>query len=88
MSNNQTVTLSNITSGPFIGQTLTVNNGGPFGSSGTLVLTNNTNEHEQLSIEDLRRFKEMCGLMDYIASVDPKFKEYMTAYRAKQRILR
>lgn len=88
MSNNHTVTISNNTSGPFIGQTLTVNNGGPFGSSGSLVLTNNANEHEQLSVEDLRRFKEMCELMDYIASVDPKFKEFVMAYKAKKRILR
>jgi len=30
-------------------------------------------------------FKDMCGLIDYIASVDPKFKEYVMAYKAKQR---
>jgi len=53
----------------------------------TLTLANGGNEHENLSVEDLRRFKEMCGLLDYIASVDPKFKEYVTAYRAKKRIL-
>jgi len=48
---------------------------------------NNSNEYEQLSVADIRMFREMCGLMDYIASVDPKFKEYMMAYRAKKRIL-
>jgi len=53
----------------------------------TLTLVTSSNEHENLSVEDLRRFKEMCGLLDYIASVDPKFKEYVTAYRAKKRIL-
>ena len=53
----------------------------------TLTLTTGSNGHENLSVEDLRRFKEMCGLLDYIASVDPKFKEYVTAYRAKKRIL-
>jgi hypothetical protein len=63
--------------------TLTINN-----SSGSLTLTNNSNEHEQLSVADIRRFKEMCELLDYIASVDPKFREYMTAFKAKQRILR
>lgn len=58
---------------------------------GVLTLKNsssNIDEREQLSVEDLRRFKEMCGLLDYIASVDPKFKEYMVAYKAKQRILK
>jgi hypothetical protein len=56
---------------------------------GRLTLTNsNTDEREQLSAADIRMFKEMCGLLDYIASVDPKFKEYMMAYKAKQRILR
>jgi len=55
---------------------------------GRLTLTNsNTDEREQLSAADIRMFKEMCGLLDYIASVDPKFKEYMMAYKAKQRIL-
>ena len=53
----------------------------------TLILSDGAVEHENLSVEDLRRFKEMCGLLDYIASVDPKFKEYVTAYRAKKRIL-
>lgn len=57
-------------------------------SLGVLTLTNSiTDEQEQLSVADVRRFKEMCGLLDYIASVDPKFKEYMMAYKAKQRIL-
>jgi len=41
-----------------------------------------------MSIDDLRMFKEMCELLDYIGSVDPKFKEYMTAFKAKKRILR
>ena len=76
-----TLTTSGATGGPSSG-------GGPFGSSGSLTLTNNSNEHEQLSVEDIRMFKDMCGLLEYIASVDPKFKEYMMAYRAKQRILR
>ena len=58
---------------------------------GVLTLKNsssNTDEREQLSVADVRMFKEMCGLLDYIASVDPKFKEYMVAYKAKQRILK
>jgi len=53
----------------------------------TVALAGGVIQHENLSVEDLRRFKEMCGLLDYIASVDPKFKEYVTAYRAKKRIL-
>lgn len=81
MSNGQTLTISN--SG-----TSTISSGGPFGSQGTITLTNGSDEHERLSVEDLRLFKEMCGLIDYIASVDPKFKEYMMAYKAKKRILR
>jgi hypothetical protein len=81
MSNSPTLTISNsATRG-------SITSGGPFGSSGSLTLTNNSNEHEQLSVEDIRMFKDMCGLLEYIASVDPKFKEYMMAYRAKQRIL-
>jgi hypothetical protein len=65
----------------------TSSGGGPFGGSGSLTLMNNSNEHEQLSVEDIRMFKDMCGLLEYIASVDPKFKEYMMAYKAKKRIL-
>jgi hypothetical protein len=80
MSNGQTLTISNSSS--------SVSSGGPFGSQGTITLTNGSDEHERLSVEDLRLFKEMCGLIDYIASVDPKFKEYMMAYKAKKRILR
>ena len=57
------------------------------GSTATVALADGVIQHENLSVEDLRRFKEMCGLLDYIASVDPKFKEYVTAYRAKKRIL-
>lgn len=84
MSNGQTLTISNTTTSP----TLSVSSGGPFGNSGTLTLSGNNGEHEQLSVEDLRMFKDMCGLVDYIASVDPKFKEYVMAYKAKKRILR
>lgn len=83
MSNGQTLTISN--SGT---SHSTINSGGPFGSQGTITLTNGSDEHERLSVEDIRMFKEMCGLIDYIASVDPKFKEYMMAYKAKKRILR
>lgn len=54
----------------------------------TLTLSDGAVQHENLSVEDLRRFKEMCGLLDYIASVDPKFKEYVAAYRTKKRILK
>lgn len=79
MNNSPTLTVSNSHS--------TISGGGPFGSSGSLTLTNGSNEHEQLSVADIRMFKEMCGLLNYIASVDPKFKEYMMAYKAKQRIL-
>jgi hypothetical protein len=82
MNNSPTLTISNSSTSS------TITSGGPFGSSGSLTLTNNSNEHEQLSVADIRRFKEMCELLDYIASVDPKFREYMTAFRAKQRILR
>jgi hypothetical protein len=81
MSNSPTLTISSSTTGG------NFTSGGPFGSSGSLTLTNNSNEHEQLSVADIRMFKEMCELMAYIASVDPKFKEYMMAYRAKKRIL-
>lgn len=81
MSNSPTLTVSSSTTGG------NVTSGGPFGSSGSLTLMNNSNEYEQLSVADIRMFREMCGLMDYIASVDPKFKEYMMAYRAKKRIL-
>jgi len=80
MSNSHTLTISN--SG-----TSTISSGGPFGNSGTLTLSGNSGEHEQLSVEDIRMFKDMCGLVDYIASVDPKFKEYVMAYKAKKRIL-
>jgi hypothetical protein len=82
MSNSPTLTINNSSTSS------TITSGGPFGSSGSLTLTNNSNEHEQLSVADIRRFKEMCELLDYIASVDPKFREYMTAFKAKQRILR
>ncbi len=82
MNNSPTLTISNSNTGS------TMTSGGPFGSSGSLTLTNNSNEHEQLSVADIRRFKQMCELLDYIASVDPKFREYMTAFKAKQRILR
>ena len=74
--NNRTMTLHTTSSG-----------GGPFGGSGALTLTTSSGEHEQLSVADIRMFKEMCGLLEYIASVDPKFKEYVMAYKAKQRIL-
>jgi hypothetical protein len=82
MNNSPTLTINNSSTSS------TITSGGPFGSSGSLTLTNNSNEHEQLSVADIRRFKEMCELLDYIASVDPKFREYMTAFKAKQRILR
>jgi hypothetical protein len=77
MSNAHSLTISNVGTGP-----------GPFGNSGTLTLQNANREYEHLSMEDVRMFKEMCGLLEYIAEVDPKFKEYMMAYKAKQRILR
>lgn len=80
MSNSHTLTISNGGTG--------VNSGGPFGSQGTITLSNQNNDHERLSVEDIRMFKDMCGLIDYIASVDPKFKEYVMAYKAKKRILR
>jgi len=63
-----------------------ISSAAPITSTLTLTLANGGNEHENLSVEDLRRLKEMCGLLDYIASVDPKFKEYVTAYRGKERI--
>jgi len=64
-----------------------VSTAGPFGGGGTLTLTGH-NDHERMSIEDVRMFKDMCGLLRYIAEVDPKFKEYVQAYEAKKRILK
>jgi len=87
MSNSTTLNMT----GVYGQQTLnTINTGGPFGAAGTIIITTSPadNEHEQLSVADIRRFKQMCELLDYIASVDPKFREYMTAFKAKQRILR
>jgi hypothetical protein len=55
----------------------------------TLTLrTDGGSGREELTAANIRMFKEMCGLLEYIASVDPKFKEYVMAYKAKQRILR
>jgi len=84
MSNSTTLNMT----GVYGQHTLSTDRGGPFGAAGTITLQSGDNEHEQLSVADIRRFKEMCELLDYIASVDPKFREYMTAFRAKQRILR
>lgn len=67
--------------------TITTTGGSTFGVLTLKNSSSNTDEREQLSVADVRMFKEMCGLLDYIASVDPKFKEYMVAYKAKQRIL-
>jgi hypothetical protein len=68
--------------------TLSTDRGGPFGAAGTITLQSGDNEHERMTVDDLRKFKEMCELLNYIASVDPKFKQYMTAFKAKKRILR
>lgn len=70
--------------------TVTISNtgGGPFGAAGTLTLHDGNSEHEQLSVSDIRMFKEMCEFLHYLAMVDPKFEEYMTAFKAKKRILR
>jgi len=77
MSNAHSLTISNVGTGP-----------GPFGNSGTLTLRDADGGYEQLSGEDVRMLRDMCGLLEYIAEVDPKFKEYMMAYKAKQRILK
>ena len=79
MSNSTTLNMA----GVYGQQTL-----GPFGAAGTITLHREENGYEPLYDADIRRFKEMCELLDYIASVDPKFKQYMTAFKAKQRILR
>jgi hypothetical protein len=88
MSNSPVTIVTNNTTLPPIGHTMTVNTGGPFGGAGTITLQGSNSEHEQMSIDDLRMFKEMCELLDYIGSVDPKFAEYMAAFKAKKRILR
>jgi hypothetical protein len=88
MSNSPVTIVTNNTTLPPIGHTMTVNTGGPFGGAGTITLKNSNEEHEQLSVEDLRMFKEMCEFVRYLTLVDPKFAEYMAAFKAKKRILR
>jgi hypothetical protein len=87
-SKPSTVTTSNTWTSNNTNQTMSVNSGGPFGAAGALTLHDSNNEHEQLSVADIRMFKEMCEFLHYLAMVDPKFEEYMTAFKAKKRILR
>ncbi len=84
MSNSTTLNMT----GVYGQHTLSTDRGGPFGAAGTITLQSGDNEHERMTVDDLRKFKEMCELLNYIASVDPKFKQYMTAFKAKKRILR
>jgi hypothetical protein len=73
---------------PNVGQTLTVSNGGPFGSSGTITLRNDSNEVEPLTVEDLRQFKAMVEFIERFANENEQARAVWTAIKTKKRILK
>jgi hypothetical protein len=54
---------------------------------GTLTIHGINGESESITAEDLRAFKDMCGLLEYMTKVDPKFAEYATAYKASKKVV-
>jgi hypothetical protein len=54
---------------------------------GTLTL-HKKDAQESLSVDDLRLFKDMCGLLEYVTKVDPKFAEYVIAYEASKKVVK
>ena len=53
---------------------------------GTLTLHDSNGESESFTVADVRMFKDMCGFIEYMSKVDPKFADYMVAYRAAQKV--
>ncbi len=56
------------------------------GNSRTLTFRGENNTVESMTAADIKMFKDMCGLIEYISKVDPKFTEYVTAYKASKTV--
>lgn len=56
------------------------------GDSRILTFRGADNTVESITAADVKMFKDMCGLIEYIAKVDPKFVEYVTAYKASKTV--
>lgn len=77
-------------SGKNVNPVMTLSSSGNLGigttvPQGTLTL-HKEDTQESLTVDDLRLFKDMCGLLEYISKVDPKFAEYATAYAALKKV--
>jgi hypothetical protein len=57
------------------------------GSGRTITFRGEDNSIESLSAANVTLFKDMCGLLEYMTKVDPKFAEYATAYRASKKVV-
>lgn len=56
------------------------------GNSRTLTFRGENNTVESITAADIKMFKDMCGLIEYISKVDPKFTEYVTAYKSSKTV--
>lgn len=58
------------------------------GNSRTLTFRGENNTVESITAADIKMFKDMCGLLEYITKVDPKFAEYVIAYEASKKVVK
>ena len=58
------------------------------GDSRTLTFRGENGTVESITAADIKMFKDMCGLLEYITKVDPKFAEYVIAYEASKKVVK
>ena len=58
------------------------------GASRTLTFRGENDTVESITAADIKMFKDMCGLFEYIIKVDPKFAEYAIAYKASEKVVK